>query len=73
MGRASNRKKAQRRAGPSSRQAGHGPRADAATQQALRTLVADPPGGILPVGLAILSALAHLCRSRSASVLQPAA
>jgi hypothetical protein len=34
---------------------------------------AVPPGGILPVGLAILSALAHLCRSGSASVLQPAA
>lgn len=34
---------------------------------------AVPPGRILPVGLAILSALAHLCRSGSASVLQPAA
>jgi hypothetical protein len=34
---------------------------------------AVPPGDILPVGLAILSALARLCRSGSASVLQPAA
>ena len=31
-----------------------------------------PPGDILPVGLAILSALAQLCRSGSASILQPA-
>jgi hypothetical protein len=31
------------------------------------------PGDILPVGLAILSALAQLCRSGSASVLQPTA
>jgi hypothetical protein len=31
------------------------------------------PGDILPVGLTLLSALARLCRSGSASVLQPAA
>lgn len=40
---------------------------------ALRNLVAAgavPPAGVLPVGLALLSALAQLCRSDSASVLQ---
>ena len=31
------------------------------------------PGDVLPVGLAILSALAQLCRSASASLLQPIA
>ena len=39
---------------------------------ALRNLVAAgavPPADVLPVGLAMLSALAHLCRSDSASVL----
>ena len=34
---------------------------------------AVPPGDVLPAGLAILAALAQLCRSGSASVLQPAA
>ena len=40
---------------------------------ALRNLVAAgaiPPADVLPVGLAVLSALAQLCRSDSASVLQ---
>jgi hypothetical protein len=40
---------------------------------ALRNLVsagAVPPAGVLPVGLALLSALAELCRSDSASILQ---
>lgn len=36
----------------------------------LATAGAVPPGDILPVGLAILSALAQLCRSGSASLLQ---
>jgi hypothetical protein len=36
----------------------------------LATAGAVPPGDILPVGLAILSALARLCRSGSASLLQ---
>ena len=40
MGRASNRKKAHRQAGPSSRQASQGARADAETQQAMHQLVA---------------------------------
>jgi hypothetical protein len=42
---------------------------------ALRNLVAAgaaPPAGVLPVGLAMLSALAQLCRSDSASVLHRA-
>jgi hypothetical protein len=34
---------------------------------------AVPPSDVLPVGLAVLSALAQLCRSASASLLQPAA
>jgi hypothetical protein len=40
VGRASNRKKAQRQAGPSSRRAGQGPQADALTQQQMRLLAA---------------------------------
>ncbi len=32
-----------------------------------------PPAGVLPVGLAVLSVLAELCRSDSDSVLQRAA
>jgi hypothetical protein len=40
VGRASNRKKAHRQAGPSSRQASQGARADAETQQAMHQLVA---------------------------------
>ena len=31
---------------------------------------AVPPAGVLPVGLSLLSALAQLCRSGSASILQ---
>ena len=40
---------------------------------AMENLVAAgavPPGDVLPVGLTILSALAQLCRSDSASILQ---
>ncbi len=39
----------------------------------LATAGAVPPSDVLPVGLTILSALAQLCRSDSASVLQRAA
>jgi hypothetical protein len=39
----------------------------------LATAGAVPPGDVLPVGLTILSALAQLCRSDSASVLRRAA
>jgi hypothetical protein len=39
----------------------------------LATLGAVPPAGVLPVGLAVLSVLAELCRSDSDSVLQRAA
>ncbi len=39
----------------------------------LATAGAVPPGDVLPVGLTILSALAQLCRSDSASLLQRAA
>jgi hypothetical protein len=76
VGRASNRKKAQR-------QAGQKPQPDAATQDAMRKVLAGlqalvragavPPRDILPVGLMLLSALARLCRSNAASLLQPAA
>lgn len=38
----------------------------------LVTAGAVPPAGVLPVGLRLLSALAELCRSDSASLLQPA-
>jgi hypothetical protein len=41
--------------------------------QTLATAGAVPPGDVLPVGLTILSALAELCRSDSASVLHRAA
>jgi hypothetical protein len=49
------------------------PRYDGDPLENLVTAGAVPPGDVLPVGLAILSALAQLCRSGSASVLRRAA
>jgi hypothetical protein len=36
----------------------------------IRHVPAVPPAGVLPVGLSLLSALAQLCRSDSASLLE---